>query len=644
MLLKTIILLPFIGFLVAGYLSFYINGQKKDKIINFVAWMISTFTIGLSTVLLLVVINELFVIKDFSINYKLYEWFRSSNLTIDMQFDFTFLNTRMLLLVLCISLLVHFYSYFYISKKDNLARFQSYLSLFTFSMLILVLSDNLVQMFIGWELISLTSYLLIAYWYQEEVPNLAAVKSFLINRFADIGFLLGIFATYLLFGSVRFVEISANVLQVSQAQFDILGYNFYIVNLIGFLFLIAAFAKSAQIGFHIWLPDAMEAPTPVSALLHAATMVTAGVFLIIKLSAIYQIDTWNTNFIELFASLTILLGALLACVQTDIKKIIAYSTISQLGYMFLAIGIDAYNASFFHLINHAFFKALLFLAAGSVIHGMSGEQDITKMGNLWRKMPFTYITMLVGVVSLIGLPFTSGYYSKELILNFLSYHAQESYWSYLSAITGVFLTTFYALRMFVLVFHGNVRYDKRKIKPHESSFGLLLVLFILSIFSIMSGKLFFNNIVGEYSKVLWNGVVTNVTNVSHKDFSHHITYLTLILIISAIISVYFMYSRYKELPSILSNKFLLFYKIIYNKFYFDFVYERIIVRLSLKFAKFLGQFDNNVLDKFLMDNTAGLLYKLSRLGASTQKGYVNYYAIVMVFGVILALLWLLLKI
>ncbi len=635
-----IILLPFFAFISASIIAVYNYKSGNSKYLNFLAWLLSTIPVGLSSVLSLLFLMSILKMEDVILTYKVYNWFVSGNLLVNFSFVFDTLIAIMVFVVTFISFMVHFYSYFYISKDDNLARFQSYLSLFTFSMVLLVTSSNLIQMFIGWELISFCSYLLIVFWYKEEAPKKASAKAFLVNRFADIGYLLGVFSLFSLLGSVNFSDIQLSTSSVSWVYFSLFGIDFYYIDFIAVCFLLAAFAKSSQIGLHIWLPDAMEAPTPVSALLHAATMVTAGVFLVIKLAPIYESSFIGKNIILIFAGITVLYGSMVACMQKDIKKIIAYSTMSQLGYMFLALGVGAYAAAFFHLFTHAFFKALLFLGAGSVIHGMSGEQNIHKMGNLWKKMPITYICMLIGFSALIGIPGFAGFYSKEAILNFL--YKEESLSSYIKfayycAITSVFFTSFYSLRLMINVFHLKENYNKEQIHVHESPVGILFVLISLAILSVLVGSPLYDNFVGNTSQFLWVDLYFTVKTLPKEALEHNIEYLTLGLAGFAFFLTYVIYIREKGFSDKMKKIFPKTYNTVLNKFYVDEIYESCIVNPSLKISKLFSKFDDNLYDKYGINCFASIVYRISRVFSRFQNGFINFYAVIMVLGVFMIL-------
>ena len=416
-------------------------------------------------------------------------WIDSGNLSLDWSLQLNLLTASMVLMVNLVSTLIHIYSVGYMEKDPKKILFMAYLSLFTFFMLFLVSSSNLLQLFLGWEGVGLTSYLLIGFWNYKEKANSAALKAFIVNRVGDAGLLLALFTTFVVFGTLNISEIKLLINSQNESIFNFLGFDIHSLTLISLLLFIGCMGKSAQFGLHVWLPDAMEGPTPVSALIHAATMVTAGVFLLIVMSPLLESSEFSLNFILIVGSITCIFASSVAVFQNDIKRIIAYSTCSQLGYMFMAIGSSAYTLAYFHLLSHAFFKALLFLGAGSVIHSMSDEQDIKKMGGLYNKIPLTYITMLIGSLSLVGLPFLSGYYSKDLILEIIYLNDYEySFYFFLMGVIGVLFTSIYSLRLLVYVFHrDNVADEKVIAHIHESPSIMILPLVILSIFAIFFG-------------------------------------------------------------------------------------------------------------------------------------------------------------
>ena len=495
----------------------------------------------------------------------------------------------MLVVVTLVSALVHIYSIGYMHHDPHKPRFMSYLSLFTFSMLILVTSDNFLQLFFGWEGVGLCSYFLIGFWFKKDSANTAAIKAFLVNRVGDFGFALGIFLIFYIFGTVNYVEVFNQTPQIINNKIFFLGINLKSIDLICILLFIGAMGKSAQIFLHTWLPDAMEGPTPVSALIHAATMVTAGVFLVVRCSPIFEYSPITLNIISLVGMSTAFFAATIALVQNDIKKIIAYSTCSQLGYMFFAAGVGAYNVAMFHLFTHAFFKALLFLGAGSVIHSFNEEQDINKMGGVWKKLPYTWILMITGTLALTGFPFLSGFYSKDAIIEF-AYLRGNTVGFYAAGI-GIFtalLTSIYSWRLIFKTFHGsynNKEFNIDKIK--ESPPVMLLPLIVLSLGSIFVGFLFKDLFIGHGENVdFWRDSIKFLVPLS---LEHPPTWIILITPILVIISIPISYYIFVINSEIVKNLIYLnkpLYKFLINKWYFDELYNLIFIKTSKKIGLF----------------------------------------------------------
>ena len=462
----------------------------------------------------------------------------------------------------------------------------AYLSLFTFFMLFLVSSSNLVQLFLGWEGVGLTSYLLIGFWNYKDIANKAALKAFIVNRVGDFGLLLALFTIFVVFGTLNINEIKLLINSQKDSYFSFLGLEIHSITLICILLFIGCMGKSAQFGLHVWLPDAMEGPTPVSALIHAATMVTAGVFLLIVLSPLFEASSFSRNLILVIGAITCLFASSVAIFQDDIKRIVAYSTCSQLGYMFMAIGASAYSLAYFHLLSHAFFKALLFLGSGSVIHSMSDEQDIKKMGGLYNKIPLTYITMLIGSFSLIGLPFFSGYYSKDLILEILFLdNSKFGFYIFVIGLVGVLFTSIYSFRLLLYVFHGESNADEKVLAHiHESPLIMLIPLIILSIFAVFFG-MFSYTIFTEISFLnLWsdNMYVNKTLDGTFIDKNVPILFkkLPLFMIIAGALIVYFLYFYLKQILPFIKSKLSFIYNFFKNKWYIDELYEKLFINSS----------------------------------------------------------------
>ncbi|PCI00653.1 MAG: NADH-quinone oxidoreductase subunit L, partial [Alphaproteobacteria bacterium] len=410
-------------------------------------------------------------------------WITSGDFSVDWALRFDALSVVMMCVITIVSACVHLYSVGYMSHDKAKARFMSYLSLFTFAMLMLVTSDNMIQLFFGWEGVGLASYLLIGFWNHKHSANAAAMKAFIVNRVGDLGLALGIFTIFMIFGSVQFGFVFEHAAQAADLNFNFWGYDIHALTLACLLLFIGACGKSAQLGLHTWLPDAMEGPTPVSALIHAATMVTAGIFLVARFSPMFEYAPDALMVVTYVGAATAIVAATIGMTQFDIKRVIAYSTMSQLGYMFFALGVSAYGAAMFHLVTHAFFKALLFLGAGSVIHAMSNEQDMRKMGGIWKKIPTTYVCMWIGSLALAGIPFFAGYFSKDMVLEAAwADHSTQGQFAYFMGLTAAFITAFYSWRLLVLTFHGKPRSGEKVMSHvHESPVIMLLPLIILSI-------------------------------------------------------------------------------------------------------------------------------------------------------------------
>ena len=443
----TLLFLPLLSFIISGFFGKYIGDRISE--------IITSLFVSISAALALIVFYYV-ITQGYENNIVIASWFHSGSLNVNWSIKIDALSAVMLVVVTLISSLVHIYSIGYMSHDPHKPRFMAYLSLFTFAMLTLVTSDNFLQLFFGWEGVGLCSYFLIGFWYKKDSANAAAIKAFIVNRVGDFGFALGIFLIFYLFGTVNYNEVFQQIPQNLNNKLTFFGLQLNSIDLICMLLFIGAMGKSAQILLHTWLPDAMEGPTPVSALIHAATMVTAGVFLVVRCSPIFEYSQFTLNIITFVGMSTAFFAATVALVQNDIKKIIAYSTCSQLGYMFFAAGVGAYNVAMFHLFTHAFFKALLFLGSGSVIHSFKDEQDINQMGGVWKKLPYTWVLMIIGTLALTGFPFLSGFYSKDAIIEFAYLRGNTT--GYFAAGIGIFtafLTSIYSWRLLFKTFHGD---------------------------------------------------------------------------------------------------------------------------------------------------------------------------------------------
>ena len=579
-------------------------------------------------------------------NYLIFEWISSGGFTANWSINIDPLSSVMLVVVTFVSALVHVYSIGYMSHDPHKPRFMSYLSLFTFSMLALVLSDNFLQLFFGWEGVGLCSYLLIGFWYKKENANNAAIKAFIVNRIGDFGLAIAIFLIFFFFGTINFDEVFQTTSEFSNKKIDFFGFEANLITLICVFLFIGAMGKSAQFLLHTWLPDAMEGPTPVSALIHAATMVTAGVFLVVRCSPIFEYSQVALSLVTIVGMTTAIFAASIALVQNDIKKIVAYSTCSQLGYMFFASGVGAYHVAMFHLFTHAFFKALLFLGAGSVIHAFKDEQDIRNMGGVRKKLPYTYFFMLIGTLALTGFPFLSGFYSKDAIIEF-AYLANTSlgYYAATIGIVTAFLTSIYSWRLFFKVFHGP--YNNKKIQidqTHESPLIMLTPLVFLGIGAIISGYLFKNTFIGHHSGEFWQESIFFLNEIIHEAIPLWFLIITPVLVLISIpISFYLFILKPKVLEEI-KNTNLPLYDFLLNKWYIDELYEKVFTNPAKKIGSFFWKKgDVGIIDKFGPDGISKLVKSISNKTGRLQTGFIYDYAFVMLLGLSILLTYLILK-
>lgn len=555
----------------------------------------------------------------------LYEFLNMGSLKINVGIQINWISAMMFAVVNTVSALVHIYSVGYMSHDKAIPRFMASLSLFTFMMLMLVGASNFVQLFFGWEGVGLASYLLIGFWHHKESAGAAAMKAFILNRVGDIGLLLGICLAFYGAGTLS-IDGFLEGLKSSPKEISVIGASFSYVELSAFFFMIGAMGKSAQIFLHTWLPDAMEGPTPVSALIHAATMVTAGVFLIARISPLFEMAEGVRTLVLIIGSLTSFFAATVAITQNDIKRVIAYSTCSQLGYMFFALGCSAYGAAMFHLFTHAFFKALLFLGAGSVIHAMSDEQDMRYMGGIYKDIPKTYVLMWIGTLALCGMPMLSGYYSKDAIL--FSSYLSGSYLGQFAYYTGVivaFMTAFYSTRVMMLTFHGKPRADEKVMAHvHESPLVMILPLVLLAIGSIFSGRIF----EGFFSKGLpW----INTDNI--PLLIHYLPFIAASFGIGLGVFVY----KSNEIPNIIKEKLSYLYEISFNKWYFDELYELVFVKPFKCAGNLFQWFDKNIIDKFGPDGSIVFTRRMSNSLSSFQSGSMNLYIVYIAFVIFIIL-------
>ena len=579
-------------------------------------------------------------------NYLIFEWITSGEFTANWSINIDPLSSVMLVVVTFVSALVHIYSIGYMSHDPHKPRFMSYLSLFTFSMLALVVSDNFLQLFFGWEGVGLCSYLLIGFWFKKETANNAAIKAFIVNRIGDFGLAIAIFLIFFFFGTINFEEAFQATSQYSEKKLVFFGIEVNLITLICIFLFIGAMGKSAQFLLHTWLPDAMEGPTPVSALIHAATMVTAGVFLVVRCSPIFEYSQVALNLVTIIGMVTAIFAASIALVQNDIKKIVAYSTCSQLGYMFFAAGIGAYHVAMFHLFTHAFFKALLFLGAGSTIHAFKDEQDIRKMGGVAKKLPYTYAFMLIGTLALTGFPFLSGFYSKDAIIEF-AYLKNSSLGNYAATIGIItaFLTSIYSWRLFFKVFHGP--YNNKVIpinETHESPIVMLAPLIFLGIGAVFSGYFFKSTFIGHHSIDFWQNSIFFLNEIKHDAIPLWFLFTTPFLVLISIPLSFYMYIYNPKILENFKNTNLPLYKFLLNKWYIDELYEKLFVNPAKKIGSFFWKKgDIGIIDRFGPDGISKLVKIISNRTGRFQTGFIYDYAFVMLLGLSILLTYLILK-
>jgi NADH-quinone oxidoreductase subunit L len=576
------------------------------------------------------------IIQGYENNIVIASWINSGSLNVNWSIKVDAVSAVMLVVVTLISSLVHIYSIGYMSHDQHKPRFMAYLSLFTFAMLTLVTSDNFLQLFFGWEGVGLCSYFLIGFWYKKDTANTAAIKAFVVNRVGDFGFALGIFLIFYLFGTVNYDEVFQQVPQILNNELIFFGISLNSIDLICILLFIGAMGKSAQILLHTWLPDAMEGPTPVSALIHAATMVTAGVFLVVRCSPIFEYSQLTLNIITFVGMTTAFFAATVALVQNDIKKIIAYSTCSQLGYMFFAAGVGAYNVAMFHLFTHAFFKALLFLGSGSVIHSFKDEQNINEMGGIWRKLPYTWVLMIIGTLALTGFPFFSGFYSKDAIIEYAYLRGNTA--GYYAVIVGIFtalLTSIYSWRLIFKTFHGTYNNKKFKIDSmHESPLVMLAPLVILAIGAIFAGYFFKELFIGHSSSnYFWTDSIKFLAPLSLDHPPLWIIYITPIIVVLSIPFSYYLFLKNKSITNWLINENKPLYNFLVNKWYFDELYDYLFVKSLKKVGIFFWKnVDIKIIDKFGPDGISNLIKIFSNKAVKFQSGFIYQYAFIMLIG------------
>ncbi|MCP4877783.1 MAG: NADH-quinone oxidoreductase subunit L [Gammaproteobacteria bacterium] len=636
-----------LGALIAGFFGKQIGRSG--------AHCVTIIGVAVSFVLSLIVLNGIVNEGVAIYNKSVYTWMVSDGIRFEVGFLIDGLTALMMAVVTGVSLMVHIYTIGYMHEDPGYQRFFSYISLFTFSMLMLVMSNNFLQLFFGWEAVGLISYLLIGFWFKKETAIYANMKAFLVNRVGDFGFLLGIAVILMFTGSLDYYEVfdRADVL-VSATMQVIPGMDWSVITLACILLFIGAMGKSAQVPLHVWLPDSMEGPTPISALIHAATMVTAGIFMVARMSPLFELSSTALSFVIVIGATTAIFMGLIGIVQNDIKRVVAYSTLSQLGYMTVALGASAYSAAIFHLMTHAFFKALLFLAAGSVIIAMHHEQDIRKMGGLKKYMPITYWVSLVGSLALIGFPGSSGYFSKDAIL-IAAKNADVwgAGYAYLAVLLGVFVTAFYSFRMFFLVFHGEERMDEHtKSHLHETPAVVTVPLILLAIPSAIIGWFtidavlfsdFFDRAIVIFTE---HGAMTAVADAFHGSASfvlHGLLPGPTWLAGGGVICAWYIYLKKPQIATDLRNRLGWIYNILDNKYYFDRFNEIVFAGTARGIGQVLWRLgDALMIDGLVVNGSARLVGWISSVARYTQTGYLNHYAFAMISGLILLLGWVVL--
>ena len=604
-------------------------------------------------------------------NGPVYTWLTSGDTSFQVGFLIDRLTVLMMLVVTFVSLMVHIYTIGYMKEDAGYQRFFSYISLFTFSMLMLVMANNFMQLFFGWEAVGLVSYLLIGFWYDRPTAIYANLKAFLVNRVGDFGFLLGIALVLMVFGTLQYDEVFAKAASHAKDLAPIPGMTVGLLTAICILLFIGAMGKSAQFPLHVWLPDSMEGPTPISALIHAATMVTAGIFMVARMSPLFELSDTALSFVMVIGAITALFMGFLGMIQNDIKRVIAYSTLSQLGYMTVALGASAYSAAIFHLMTHAFFKALLFLAAGSVIIAMHHDQDIRNMGGLRKYMPITWITFLVGSLALIGTPFFSGFYSKDSIIEAVEIsNLPGAGFAYFAVVAGVFVTAFYTFRMYFLVFHGKDRFGKAHHdhngdhadeevsadhhhglapgqKPHESPWVVTLPLILLAIPSVFIGYITIEPILfGNYFK---EAIYISIEHPGMAELAsefqgpfamvvHVVQEFPVWIALSGVVTAWFFYMKRPDIPAALQKRFHAIYTLLDNKYYFDRFNDWFFAGGARGASRFLWKFgDVKLIDGMMVNGTAKLVGLFSGVLRRLQSGYIYHYAFSMIIGVFVLL-------
>lgn len=640
-----IVLAPLVGCLISGLLGKRIGRAGAHWVT--ILLMILSFSVA-------IYLFKLVVADGFEVNTKIYTWGVSGSFQFDIGFLIDRLTAVMMLIVTFVSLVVHIYSIGYMSEDPGYQRFFSYVSMFTFAMLTLVSANNFLQLFFGWEGVGLVSYLLIGFWFKKESAASGSLKAFLVNRAGDFGFILGLAAILDYFGSLDYSTVFANAQTLTNTTITIFPHEpWSILTVICILLFIGAMGKSAQIPLHVWLPESMEGPTPISALIHAATMVTAGVFMVARMSPIYELSPVALSVVLIIGSTGALFLGLLAFVENDIKRVIAYSTMSQLGYMMAADGVSAYAAGIFHLLTHACFKALLFLSAGSVIVAMHHEQDLRQMGNLKKYLPVTYVCFLVGALALSAIPPFSGYYSKDAIIEAVHLSTTPgSEYAYLCLLFGGFVTAYYIFRAFFLAFHTKERMDSQ-LRSHLKEYWIMLVpMILLAIPSFALGFIIVKPMLYEFPGILGNSIKVsadhNVLAIMAQHFTNAFAYtlhsfitLPFWFAIGGVFLAWFNHVLYPKIPEVLRRRLSAIYFILIEKYGFDNFNRWVFEKGGRALSNFLFQFaDLKVIDHFMVDGSGRSVTRISRLMKKFQSGYLYHYVFIMILGILIFLAWM----
>jgi NADH-quinone oxidoreductase subunit L len=629
---QAILFLPLVGALFAAALGPF-TGPRPAEVV--------TTTLVLITALLSWLAFYQVAILGQEERIPLMQFITSGDLKAVWSLRIDTLTAVMLVVVTNVSGLVHLYSIGYMEQEEGRPRFFAYLSLFTFAMLALVTADDFVQLFFGWEGVGLASYLLIGFWYHKPSANAAAIKAFIVNRVGDFGFALGIFAVFTLFNSVQYDTVFASAPDHVGETMQFLAWRVDALTLICLLLFMGAMGKSAQFLLHTWLPDAMEGPTPVSALIHAATMVTAGVFMVARLSPLFELAPVALGFVAVIGATTAFFAATVGLVQTDIKRVVAYSTCSQLGYMFAAEGVGAYGAGMFHLFTHASFKALLFLGAGAVIHALHHEQDLRRMGGLRKVLPFTWAMMLIGTLSLTGFPFTAGFVSKDAIIEATyATHSWVGNYAFVLTLIAAVLTSFYSWRLMFLAFEGRPREPKDVLAhAHEPPWTMGVPLIVLALGSLLAGGLFFHLFIGGAQAEFWRGSLVTHTGEHHAVPLWVMLAPTFAMLLGLAVAWYF-YLTNPLIPFGLAKRFRGAHQFLLNAWYFDALYDWLFVRPAKRLGRFLWKTgDGTIIDGIGPDGVAARVIDITNRVVKLQSGYIYTYAFVMLIGVVLIITW-----